>query len=627
MALVLADRVQEVTTTTGTGTVTLGGAVTGFQSFAVIGNGNTTYYTIAGQNTTEWEVGIGTYTSSGTTLARTTVLSSSNAGALVNFSAGTKTVFVTQPSERTVYVDSANTSVSVPQLSATSITDSGNLTFTGTGNRITGDFSNATVANRLMFQTSTVNSATSLAAIPNGTGFQTTITAFNNSDPTNAGLTQIFANTGEASFRSSVTGTGSYLPMTFYTGGSERMRVDTSGNVGIGTSLPSNKFDILTANNTGLVVRSVDYSGSFVPSTLGGMAITTNGAYPLIFYINSGERMRIDSSGNVGIGTGAPSKKFVVSNAGANGIETSPDDPTTATNRLLSYNRSTAAYTPFIIQGSDLRLFTTGLGGSESVRIDSSGNVGIGTASPNAKVEVFKDGGPAASGNMNTGLVVAAAAGSYALNIGANASGAYTWLNSAYQNASNTASPMVFMTGATERMRIDTSGNLLMATSGEVQFYSNQYGIRASTGLEIKTGDFTRFLKGTTEYVRIDTSGNLLVTGASGLGYGTGSGGTVTQATNKSTAVTLNKPTGQITMNNAALAAGASIQFQLNNSLLAASDTLVATSSFGAQAGSYLVNVLYVGAGAAVIRVTNVTAGSLSDAVTINFTVIKGATA
>lgn len=97
MAFVLADRVKETTTTTGTGTVTLGGAATGFQSFSAIGNGNNTYYTIAGQGTAEWEVGIGTYTSSGTTLSRDTVLSSSNSGSLVNFSAGTKDVFVTYP--------------------------------------------------------------------------------------------------------------------------------------------------------------------------------------------------------------------------------------------------------------------------------------------------------------------------------------------------------------------------------------------------------------------------------------------------------------------------------------------------------------------------------------------------
>ena len=103
MAFVLADRVQETTTTTGTGTVTLAGAVTGFQSFAAVGDGNSTYYTIAAQSGSDWEVGIGTYTSSGTTLSRSTVLSSSNSGSLVNFSAGTKNVFVTFPASSTLY--------------------------------------------------------------------------------------------------------------------------------------------------------------------------------------------------------------------------------------------------------------------------------------------------------------------------------------------------------------------------------------------------------------------------------------------------------------------------------------------------------------------------------------------
>lgn len=97
MALVLADRVKETTTVTGTGTATLLGATTGYQSFSVVGNGNTTYYTIAGQTGSEWEVGIGTYTSAGTTLSRTTVLASSNSGSLVTFSAGTKDVFLTYP--------------------------------------------------------------------------------------------------------------------------------------------------------------------------------------------------------------------------------------------------------------------------------------------------------------------------------------------------------------------------------------------------------------------------------------------------------------------------------------------------------------------------------------------------
>jgi hypothetical protein len=103
MAFVVVDRVKETSTTTGTGTVTLAGAVTGFQSFSAVGNANSTFYCIAAQSGTEWEVGVGTYTSSGTTLSRDTVLSSSNSGSLVNFSAGTKDVFVTFPASSTLF--------------------------------------------------------------------------------------------------------------------------------------------------------------------------------------------------------------------------------------------------------------------------------------------------------------------------------------------------------------------------------------------------------------------------------------------------------------------------------------------------------------------------------------------
>lgn len=102
MALTLKDRVKETTTTTGTGTITLAGASTGFQSFAAVGDGNTTYYTIT--NGTDWEVGIGTYTLSGTTLSRDTILESSNSGSAVNWGAGSKDVFVTYPAEKAVDV-------------------------------------------------------------------------------------------------------------------------------------------------------------------------------------------------------------------------------------------------------------------------------------------------------------------------------------------------------------------------------------------------------------------------------------------------------------------------------------------------------------------------------------------
>jgi len=110
MALVVADRVKETSTTSGTGTLTLAGASTGYQSFAVIGNGNTTYYSIVDNVAGTWEVGIGTYTSSGTTLARTTVLAnSSGTTSPINFAANTKDVFGTYAASKSVHKDALNT--------------------------------------------------------------------------------------------------------------------------------------------------------------------------------------------------------------------------------------------------------------------------------------------------------------------------------------------------------------------------------------------------------------------------------------------------------------------------------------------------------------------------------------
>jgi hypothetical protein len=98
MALVYKDRVKETTTTTGTGTLTLAGAATGYQAFSTVGDGNTCIYALEDANGTAWEVGIGTYTLSGTTLARTTILASSASGSAITLSAGTHSVFLTADS-------------------------------------------------------------------------------------------------------------------------------------------------------------------------------------------------------------------------------------------------------------------------------------------------------------------------------------------------------------------------------------------------------------------------------------------------------------------------------------------------------------------------------------------------
>ena len=112
MALVINNRVRELTSTTGTGAVTLGGAVGGFQTFAAgIGNSNTTYYAISINSESEWEVGLGTLNADSSTLTRTSVLESSNGDAAVDFSAGSKEVFCTLPAEKAVYLDADGASV------------------------------------------------------------------------------------------------------------------------------------------------------------------------------------------------------------------------------------------------------------------------------------------------------------------------------------------------------------------------------------------------------------------------------------------------------------------------------------------------------------------------------------
>ena len=127
MALIVKDRVQETSSTTGTGAFTLDGAVTGFQTFSsAVGNANTTYYAIIGTGS-EWEVGLGTYTSAGSSLARTTVLASSNSGSAVTFSAGTKNVFVTYPAGKSLYTDASGNAIALGTPASATLTNATGL--------------------------------------------------------------------------------------------------------------------------------------------------------------------------------------------------------------------------------------------------------------------------------------------------------------------------------------------------------------------------------------------------------------------------------------------------------------------------------------------------------------------
>lgn len=164
MATVVDDRVQETTTTTGTGTFTLAGAKTGFQSFANIGDGNDTYYCCT--DGTDYEVGIGTYTASGTTLTRTTILDSTNGGSAVNWSAGSRDIFCTMPAGKVVFEDSSN------NISVAGLVDGRDLATDGTkldgieANADVTDATNVAAAGALM---ATSSSSVELGSLGIGT--------------------------------------------------------------------------------------------------------------------------------------------------------------------------------------------------------------------------------------------------------------------------------------------------------------------------------------------------------------------------------------------------------------------------------------------------------------------------
>ena len=194
MALVLADRVLETSTTTGSGTITLAGAPTGYQSFAAVGNGNTTYYTIVSPVVGEWEVGIGTYTASGTTLSRDTVLSSSAGGAKVTFSAGVKNVFVDYPAGRAVYGVETGTVV-ISSLAATSAAISHLNATSGTVTTLTSTSAGITTLSGTSANITTVTGTSANITTVSGTTARFSSGAITQLSGTSAGITTVTGTT------------------------------------------------------------------------------------------------------------------------------------------------------------------------------------------------------------------------------------------------------------------------------------------------------------------------------------------------------------------------------------------------------------------------------------------------
>ena len=208
MALILKDRISETTTTAGTGTLTLGGALSGFQPFSSIGNTNTTYYCIT--DTTAWEVGLGTYSSSGNTLARTTVLSNSNGNTSpITLAAGTKTVFSVYPAERAIVVDGAT--IQIPNSAVLPLANGGTGSSTAafSGSNITGLNATAITAGTISNSRTTASSSNGASSIVerDATGnFSTNVITANSYSGSGANLTSLNASSVSSGTLSAANG-------------------------------------------------------------------------------------------------------------------------------------------------------------------------------------------------------------------------------------------------------------------------------------------------------------------------------------------------------------------------------------------------------------------------------------
>ena len=421
----------------------------------------------------------------------------------------------------------------------------GNVAITGTARRITGDFSNGTQASRVLFQTSTAGSTTALGAIPSAGGVSSAFNAFNSSDPNNASFFQFRIGTdqGDARLNSSITGTGTYLPITFHAGASERMRIDTSGNVGIGTTTPGpfGRLEVRGAGYAATAVQSSDASGvvgAFAANSSSELRVAAVTNHPLTLLTNNLERMRIGASGNVGIGTSSPGYPLdIQADAAAFGwtIRGRSADSVAVGRFATNANVDTARLIAF--SDGTFTISNTS-SATERMRIDPVGNVGIGTSSPAARLQ--------STVNTNNGSIGVAAildagsqnpsvsGGGIAMNFRTNSGssffggvGGYTdgtnYVAGLWGGAAASGAPALAVTSA-GNVGIGTiaTGHRLVVAGNTT---SDAYLLRASGSAPSADAAIYRpadntlgFVTGSNERARITSDGEFLVGVASGGG-------------------------------------------------------------------------------------------------------------
>jgi hypothetical protein len=291
MAFVIADRVRETSVTTGTGSIALAGAVTGYRAFSsVLSTGDTTYYTIADQGGANWEVGIGTFTSP-STLARTTILSSSNSGSVVTFTAGTKDVFISLPAGRTVQsVDGGTTGLTPSSASYGAVSLAGTLVAANGG---TGQASYA-VGDLLYASTTTALSkladvATGNALISGGVGVAPSYGKIGLT--THISGTLGVSNGGTGTATAFTTGSVVFAGASgVYSQNNSQLFWDNTNNrLGVGTATPGSSIETTAAVAAAFFVNPITISANYtIPTSYNAMT-----AGPIT--INSGITVTVPS--------------------------------------------------------------------------------------------------------------------------------------------------------------------------------------------------------------------------------------------------------------------------------------------------------------------------------------------